>query len=174
MKLFQKVAVILTVNFIVLISRGPVCLAEVDTQTVPVTVTIKPAFILKAESLEGLPMVKLGPMIPEVEVRPSILRVSIYTNTRKRYRIFHEWVVPRNSSNGESIQDEKINLRVIAGQKGTQSFMVEPQILKAGRQLIFQSDGGSDSFDMEYNADNKRLYEAGLYDGHIRLTAERD
>jgi len=150
----------------------PVAFAEVDQVTIPVTVRIKPVFIVKAESSAGLPSVELGPMIPELDIPPAILQIAIYTNTRDRYRIFHEWEPPRNIASGELLPGGEIQMRATPGQKGGASLTAAQQPLSQGRQLVFESLGGPDIFQIEYSAANDQVYEAGLYDGRVRLTVE--
>ncbi len=149
----------------------PTLWAQTVSKNISVSFEIEPVTVLKANSESGVSAVRLGPVSPGTQVPNQTLTVSIVTNTRQRYRVYHELRGEVTSSEGISFPQDQLLFMATAGTQGgasqVPSFIPVPQ----GEISLFtsKSEGGPDSFQILYSLENKKLFSAGLYYGNISL-----
>ncbi len=145
--------------------------AQTVSQTVRISFEIEPVTVLKATSESGVSAVRLGPVSPKTEVPAKALKIDIMTNTRQRYRVYHQLSSEVTSGEGSSFPVEQLKFMVTSGNAGGASAIPNFASIPNGEIPIFTSkpEGGPDSFQILYSLENQKLFSSGIYYGNISL-----
>lgn len=165
----KKIFLFLTL-FWVLAGTSFLC-AQTVSQTVRVSFEIEPVTVLRATSESGVSAVRLGPVSPKTEVPAKALNVSVITNTRQRYRVYHQLGSEVTSGEGALFPSEQLKFMVTSGAAGGTSEVQNFVSIPEGEVPIFTSktEGGTGSFQILYSLENQKLFSAGIYYGNISL-----
>ncbi len=145
--------------------------ADTEIKIVRILFEIEPVTAMKVASDTGVKAVQLGPLSPHAEVPAQSLEVSILSNIRQSYQIYHRLEEDVTNARGTKFPHEKLLFMVAGGKEGGTSAFSGLSSIPSGETLIFRSkpDGGSDVFRILYSVENTKLFEAGLYYGNIYL-----
>ena len=145
--------------------------AQSVTKNVRVSFEIEPVTVIKVSSQAGVSAVRLGPLSPRADISPEPLEVSIMTNTRDRYRVYHVLREGVTNSAGTQFPFNRLLFMASSGTEGGKSEIPSFTKIPQDEIPIFTSkpEGGPDTFQIIYSVDNKELFSAGFYYGNIHI-----
>lgn len=145
--------------------------AQTVSKTVRISFEIEPVTKVKISSEAGVSAVRLGPISPHAKIPTQILTVSVMTNTKNRYQIYHELKGNVISEGGDQFPPQQLLFMATDGEKGGKSETRDFTPVPPGEVTIFtsRSEGGPDTFQVLYSIDNNRLFPAGTYYGDINI-----
>lgn len=150
--------------------------ADTVTKTVMVSFDIEPVTVLKTNSRMGASAVRLGPVSPRGKVSPQAIDISIVTNERQRYQIYHRLEGDLMNAAGTEFPPSKVLFKATSGIKGGASEIPDFREVPKEETLLFTSkpEGGPDQFQIFYSVDSHDVFPAGLYYGNIHLDLRSD
>ena len=145
--------------------------ADTVAKTLRLSFDIEPMTALKVVSSAGVSAVRLGPISPQAQVPVQSIEVSVLTNGRQRYRIYHRLEGGVFNASGSEFPRSKILFMASPGVRGGASEIPNFREVPDGDIVIFtsKSEGGTENFQLLYTVNNDEVFPAGLFSGSVHL-----